>query len=152
MPFCLLLHRRASNYGLRKNHVESLIFLHFDNACSVYHDLYQMQNDKLYRALNACVRFVWGTISLTPRSLVTPIPRTDAFKQSFVFTASSFINTLGHVAFSVQQKASFKFKLFNVLLARDRGDWERRVALDGISVPYIRIPRCPTQPWPNSAF
>ena len=75
---------------------------------------------------------------------MAPIPGTEAFMQSFTYMASSLINTLGLVAFSVQHIASFKARLFDVLLARDRGDWERKVALEGITAP--RIHRCPTQP------
>ena len=62
MLYCLRLHKRALKFDLRKHLVESPVFPHFDYACSVYHDLYQMQDDELQRALNTCVRFVWGPI------------------------------------------------------------------------------------------
>ena len=77
--------------------------------------------------------FIHISSRLPPRSLVVTIPRMEAFKQSFV--ASSLINTLGRIAFSAQHIASFKTRLFNVLFARDRGDWDRRVELEGIHVP-----------------
>ena len=82
---------------------------------------------KMFRhtASEAAIR---SSSRLPPRPLIAPISRTEAFKQSFVVTAFSLINILGHVTFSEQHIASFKADLFNIPLARDRGDWDRRVA------------------------
>ncbi|CAB0037530.1 unnamed protein product, partial [Trichogramma brassicae] len=62
--------RRALSPSIRKDLVESLVFPHLDYACVVYNDLFDYQNLQLQRALNACVRFVVGTIGW--RDHVTP--------------------------------------------------------------------------------
>ncbi|CAB0032320.1 unnamed protein product, partial [Trichogramma brassicae] len=46
-------YRHALTMQNRKDLVQSLIFPHFDYACAVYHDLFNDENLKLQRALNA---------------------------------------------------------------------------------------------------
>ncbi|CAB0034774.1 unnamed protein product [Trichogramma brassicae] len=54
--------RRALSPPIRKDLMEPLVFSHLDYACVVYNDLFHYQNLQLQRALNACVRFIVGTI------------------------------------------------------------------------------------------
>ncbi|KAL7294191.1 hypothetical protein TKK_0012212 [Trichogramma kaykai] len=56
--YSLRHYRRVLTKQICKELVESLIFPHFDYACAVYNDLFQKQDLKLQRALNACVRYV----------------------------------------------------------------------------------------------
>ncbi|CAB0037089.1 unnamed protein product [Trichogramma brassicae] len=62
--------RRLLSRQNRKELIEALVFPHLDYACAAYDDLFDYQNIKLHRALNACVRFVVGTIGRRER--VTP--------------------------------------------------------------------------------
>lgn len=50
------------NWSLHVKHVLRKVYPSFDYACAVYHDLDATRNLKLQRALNACVRFVEGSI------------------------------------------------------------------------------------------
>lgn len=58
----LRFYKHALSRSLRKELVQTLIFPHFDYACAVYHDMSGEQNVRLHRLLNACVRYVYGTI------------------------------------------------------------------------------------------
>uniref|UniRef100_A0ABD2WV44 Reverse transcriptase domain-containing protein n=1 Tax=Trichogramma kaykai TaxID=54128 RepID=A0ABD2WV44_9HYME len=62
--------RRLLSRQNRKELIETLVFPHLDYACAAYDDLFDYQNLQLHRALNACVRFVVGSISR--REHVTP--------------------------------------------------------------------------------
>ncbi|CAB0041812.1 unnamed protein product [Trichogramma brassicae] len=62
--------RRLLSRQNRKELIEALVFPHLDYACAAYDDLFDYQNIQLHRALNACVRFVFGTIGRRER--VTP--------------------------------------------------------------------------------
>ena len=66
----LRFYKHALTRSLRKRLVESLIFPHFDYCCAVYHSLTVKQNLRLHRLLNACVRYVYGSIPWNAR--VTP--------------------------------------------------------------------------------
>lgn len=59
----LRIHRHHLTFDIRKTLVQSLIFPLLDYACVVYYDLTGEQNLTLQRALNACVRFVFGNIA-----------------------------------------------------------------------------------------
>ena len=69
----LKFHSRALSRDLRKSLIETMVLPHFDYACAVYDSVDKTRNLKLYRALNACVRFVYGNIGtcehVTPHHL-----------------------------------------------------------------------------------
>ena len=69
----LKFHSQALSRDLRKILIETMVLPHFDYACAVYHSVDKTRNLKLYRALNACVRFVYGNIGtcehVTPHRL-----------------------------------------------------------------------------------
>ncbi|CAB0038505.1 unnamed protein product [Trichogramma brassicae] len=98
--YSLRHHRKALLRPIRKELVESLIFLHFDYACAVYNDLFQYQEIKLQRALNACVRYVVDCIGwmdhVTPHRLalgwLSTARRRQYFIASIAYTAISFNN------------------------------------------------------------
>ncbi|KAL7286799.1 hypothetical protein TKK_0018943 [Trichogramma kaykai] len=98
--YSLRHYRRAVTKQIRKELVESLIFPHFDYACAVYNDLFQKQDLKLQRALNACVRYVVDGIGwiehVTPYRQALGWLSTAKRKQYFIatlaFTAISFKN------------------------------------------------------------
>ncbi|CAB0029193.1 unnamed protein product [Trichogramma brassicae] len=94
--YSLRHHRKALPRPIRKDLVESLIFQHF-NTISI---LFQYQEIKLQRALNACVRYVVDRIGwmdhVTPHRLalgwLSTARRRQYFIASIAYTAISFNN------------------------------------------------------------
>lgn len=118
--YALKHHRHALSRSLKKSLVESLIFPYFDYACAVYHDLNKKQNLKLHRALNTCVRFVYGFIEYRKR--ISPY----RIGLNWLSVASRREYFIGNMAFQTisKQRPTYlaqQFKTFQSLTLRRLG-------------------------------